>query len=149
MSMHLGFLIFWLVVTAAGALLWRSGDPSGRVLARINATNSVGAAGIWLNSLGYLWTGSALIAVMFGIIGVMLWRMDRTILRQMAPILWLCGAAISALVLTEASSWLGAPRRVQMTLLALFVVLSTVFLLWGSISTTRRVRAAYRMGRTP
>jgi len=147
MSMQLVFLILWLVFTAAGAVLWRSGDRSGRVLVLVNATNSVGAAGMWLNSLGYLWGGSALIALMFGIMGVMLWRMDRTVLRQFAPILWLCGAAIAAIVLTELSSWLGAPRSVQLALLALVVVLSAVFILWGGVSASRRVWAAYRMGR--
>ena len=146
--MQLAFLILWLVLTATGALLWRSGDPSGRMLVAINATNSIGAAGMWLNSLGYLWTGSSLIAMMFGIMGTMIWRMDRTVLRQMAPILWLCAGAIAAIVLTEASSWLGAPRSVQLTLLALVVLLSAAFLLWGSISVSRRVWAAYRMGRS-
>lgn len=148
MSMPLGFLILWLVMTAAGALIWRSGDRSGRVLVLVNATNSVGAAGMWLTSIGYLWGGSALIAVMFGIMGVMCWRTDRTVLRQMAPILWLCGAAIAAIVLTEVSSWLSAPRRVQLALLALVVVLSAVFIGWGTVSASRRVWAAYRMGRT-
>ena len=147
MSMQLVFLIVWLALTAAGALLWRSGDRSGRVLVLVNATNSIGAAGMWLTSLGYLWGGSALIALMFGIMGVAIWRMDRTVLRQMAPILWVCGGAMAAVVLTEVSSWLGAPRKVQLTLLALVVVLSAVFIVWGSVSASRRVWAAYRIGR--
>jgi hypothetical protein len=65
----------------------------------------------------------------------------------MVPILWLCGGAVAAIVLTEVSSWLGAPRKVQLTLLALVVVLSAVFIVWGSVSASRRVWAAYRIGR--
>ena len=135
MSMQLVFLILWLVLTAAGALLWRSGDRSGRVLVLVNATNSVGQAGVWLNSLGYLWAGSSLIAVMFGIMGVMIWRMDRTVLRQMAPILWLCGAAIATILLTEL--WTSASRETVRALLVLLAVLTTAFLGWTLWSTFR------------
>ena len=55
-SMPLAFVILWVVLAAAGALLWRSGDPSGRTLVVVPATNGVGAVGMWLNSVGYLWT---------------------------------------------------------------------------------------------
>ena len=150
MSVQLGFLIFWLVMTAVGVLIWRSGDRhGGRVLTLTNGINSVGAAGMWLNTLGYMWTGSALIAVMFGVMGVAIWRMDRTVVRRMAPILWFGGAVIAALVLTEVSSWLDAPRAVQMRLLDAFVVLAAVFLVWGTVSTSRRIWAAYRIGKAP
>jgi uncharacterized membrane protein len=103
---------------------------------------------MWLNSVGYLWTGSCLIAVMVGIIAFNIWRMDRSVLRQLTPILWLGGGAIAAIVLTEVSSSLGASRRVQMTLLTLVVVLSAAFLVWGSVSVSRRLWTAYRLGRT-
>lgn len=89
-----------------------------------------------------------LVAVNLGLWTTVIWRTDRTILRRMAPLLALCAATILAIVLTEVSSALGASRNVQMTLLALVVVLAAAFLVWGSVSTSRQLWAAYRFGRT-
>jgi hypothetical protein len=52
--------------TAALRLGLRENLGQFSLLVLVNATNSVGAAGMWLNSLGYLWSGSAVIALMFG-----------------------------------------------------------------------------------
>ncbi len=49
MSVELAFLVFWLLMTVAGLLIWRSGGRfGGRSIVQIGAISSVGAAGIWL-----------------------------------------------------------------------------------------------------
>jgi hypothetical protein len=145
MSVELAFLAFWLLMTGAGLLIWRSGDRiGGRSVAQIGAISSVGAAGIWLTRVGYPWLGYGLGTCTLCVWLTVIWKADRAILRQMAPMLGLGGAVIAVIWLTEVSSWFGAPREAILALLALLVVLTTAFLVWMLASTFRYLRLDLR-----
>ena len=145
MSVELAFLAFWLLMTGAGLLIWRSGDRiGGRSIVQIGAFSSVGAAGIWLTRVGYSWWGYGLQACTLCVWLTVIWKADRAILRQMAPMLGLGGAVIAVIWLTEVSSWFGAPREAILALLALLVVLTTAFLVWMLASTFRYLRLDLR-----
>ena len=145
MSIELAFLTLWLLMTAAGLLIWRSGDRiGGRSIVQLGLISSVCAAGIWLPSVGYPWSGYGLQACTVCILLTACWRADRAILRQMAPMLVLGGAVIAVIWLTTVSSWLGAPREAVLALLALLVVLTTAFLVWMLASTFRLLRLDLR-----
>jgi hypothetical protein len=145
MSIELTFFAFWLLMTGAGLLIWRSGDRfSGRGIVQMGAVNIVGAAGIWLTRVGYSWWGYGLQACTLCVWLTVIWKADRAILRQMAPMLGLGGAVIAVIWLTEVSSWFGAPREAILALLALLVVLTTAFLVWMLASTFRYLRLDLR-----
>jgi hypothetical protein len=150
MSIQLGGLLLWLAATVAGCVIWRSGDRiGGRGLAFIGATNSVCAAGIWLVSLGVTWVGYALVAVALGIYIIALVRIDRSVLRAIAPMLLLAAAAIAAIWLTELASWLGARREVILILLGLVIATTVAFLSWMLLSTVRLTKALARRAQPP
>ena len=145
MSVELAFLVFWLLMTTAGLLIWRSGDRfGGRGIVQMGAISTVGAAGIWLTRVGYPWLGYGLLACNVCVWLIVIWKADRAILRQMAPMLVLGGAVIAVIWLTELSSWFGAPREAILALLALLVVLTTAFLVWMLASTVRLLRLDLR-----
>jgi hypothetical protein len=148
MSMPLIGLLFWLVMTVVGWLIWRSGDRvGGRMVVLPAAISSVGAAGMWFLSIDLVRPGYALGACSVAAWMVVLWRTDSAVLRQMGPVLALGGAVVAAIWLTELASWMGASRNTIVALLVQIVVLATAFIVWMLVSTFRLLRVDLRARR--
>ncbi len=142
MSMPLAGLLFWLSMTAAACVIWRSGDRiGGRSLLFAAGISGVGATGTWLVSVGFDWPGYALMALAVVAWVVVLWRIDRADLRASAPVLVLGGAVIAVIWTTEFASWMGAAREVVLGLLVLLTMLTAAFVASMLITTARLLRA--------